>query len=144
MVDEAVVVRLLADLEHRLERIEAFRSSSATRLFEDETAREVVSFNLMQAVQLCQDIGAHTVSDEGWRVASSYWETFERLAEKGVISTQTGRALARAAGFRNIVAHTYRELDPEALFAAATQGANDLQAFVREVGTWLKRRGEGL
>ena len=49
--------------------------------------------------------------------------------------------LARAAGFRNVVAHAYEKLDLERVYVAASTGPADLLAFVAALER-LPRRDE--
>ncbi len=46
---------------------------------------------------------------------------------------------SRAVGLRNVVVHGYAGSDPAMVFAAATRGLGDLEAFATEVAQWLAR-----
>jgi uncharacterized protein YutE (UPF0331/DUF86 family) len=94
----------------------------------------------MLAVQTCADVASHLIADEGWPAAQSLADGFQRLAEKGIISAESGVALSRAVGLRNVVAHGYSGVDAALVHAAATQGVGDLDTFAREVADWLGRR----
>lgn len=87
----------------------------------------------MLAVQICADIASHLIADEGWPVAKSLADGFNRLAERGVLQPKTAEALCKAVDLRNVVAHGYAGVDPQLVFAAATRGVTDLEAFAREV-----------
>jgi uncharacterized protein YutE (UPF0331/DUF86 family) len=103
----------------------------------DPDALDIVSFNLMLAVQLCVDVAAHITTDERWLPAKSLAEGFTRLEEHGVIEANTAERIRRAVGLRNVVAHGYGRVDPTSVFVAGTDGIADLSAFAREVATWL-------
>ena len=53
------------------------------------------------------------------------------------LTEPTSEALARAAGLRNVVAHGYAGIDAELFHASATRGIADLDAFAREVASWI-------
>jgi len=44
-------------------------------------------------------------------------------------------------GLRDVVAHGYSGVDVAMVYAAATLGVADLQAFAAEVAGWLSRGG---
>lgn len=140
MTRREVVEKILAELAHRSQRVARLARPSADELASDEDALDLVAFNLMLAVQAACDVASHIIADEGWRPASSLAEGFHRLAEHGVVEKSTAAQLARAVGLRNVVAHAYHRLDPSAVHAASTRGLDDLDAFAREVGTWLGTR----
>ncbi len=48
--------------------------------------------------------------------------------------------MGKAAGLRNVVAHGYARIDIEAVFAAASRGLGDLEAFAKEVAVWLRKQ----
>jgi uncharacterized protein YutE (UPF0331/DUF86 family) len=103
---------------------------------------DLVSFNLLLAVQTCLDLASHLISDEGWAPAATAREGLERLEEHGVISRQTLRSLQRAVGLRNVVAHGYSGADPTQIHTAAHLGLSDLEQFSREISAWVEGRIE--
>lgn len=140
MTRRHVVAKLLGGLAHRIARVASLRPATVAELAADENALDLVAFNLMLAVQTACDVAAHVIADERFRPASSLAESFDRLAQEGVISSSTAAQLARAVGLRNVVAHAYHRLDVAAVHAAATSGLTDLDAFAREVSAWLATR----
>lgn len=140
MVDPNVLAAKLGELADRTERVRRHCPASAKALAADRDAFDLVSFNLMLAVQACTDIATHLIADEGWPPAKDLAEAFHRLHEKGVIARETNEALARAAGLRNVVAHVYAQADPDLVFRAATTGLDDLERFSGEVAGWARAR----
>jgi uncharacterized protein YutE (UPF0331/DUF86 family) len=99
--------------------------------------RDLVSFNLLISVQLCLDVAAHIISDEGLPSAKTSAGVFHRLSDHQVIDPALAERLIRATGFRNVVAHAYGKLDPELAFRAATDGVHDLRAFAAQVSAFV-------
>ncbi|MFW5877430.1 MAG: type VII toxin-antitoxin system HepT family RNase toxin [Myxococcota bacterium] len=141
MVDPELIAAKLADLDDRIARIRTHVSDRAEDLARDRDALDIVAFNLMLAVQACADVASHIISDEGWPAASGLAQSFQRLADRGVLDMDTARALGQAVGLRNVVAHGYARVDPEMVHAGATRGLDDLSAFARQVARWVASRG---
>lgn len=140
MVKKDLVAAKLVELAQRVARAAARLPASGSELERDADALDIVSFNLMLAVQLCADIASHIVADEGLVPARSLGEGFGRLAEHAVLSSRTAEQLKKAVGLRNVVAHGYGQVDAASVFAAGSAGLEDLRAFSREVSTWLATR----
>lgn len=138
MVIKDLVSAKLSELSARVDRVRSRCPASALALANDTDALEIVSFNLMLAVQLCADIAAHITADERWTPAGSLSEGFARLEEHGVLASNTAEQLKRAVGLRDLVAHGYARVDPSLVFIAATTGLSDLSDFAREVSAWLQ------
>jgi uncharacterized protein YutE (UPF0331/DUF86 family) len=140
MVKKDLVTAKLTELAQRVARVRARTPAAASVLSIDVDALDIISFNLMLAVQTCADIAAHIVTDEKWAPAKSLADGFSRLAEQGVIRASTADALKRAVGLRNVVAHGYGRVDVTLVFSAATAGLTDLNDFASDVAGWLSSR----
>jgi len=137
MVEPDLVAAKLADLALRVDRIRAHRRASAAELEADRDALDLVSFNLMVAVQICLDLASHLIADEGWPAARALAESFDRLADHDVVRPDTAEALRKAVGLRNVVAHGYGHVDAVAVHTASHAGLDDLDAFAREISAWV-------
>jgi uncharacterized protein YutE (UPF0331/DUF86 family) len=140
VVDRHLAAAKLAELADRIERVRSRCPASADDLGRDRDALDLVSFNLMLAVQSCADIASHLIADEGWPSPSNLAGGFNRLRDEGVISAGTADALCRTVGLRSVVAHGYAGINPAMVHAAATSGVRDLEAFAREVAQWIAGR----
>jgi uncharacterized protein YutE (UPF0331/DUF86 family) len=140
MVDADVIAAKLSELSQRVERMRQHCPPTSRALENDRDALDLVSFNLMLAVQSCLDIASHIIADEGWEPATTLAGSFRRLQEQEVIDTATAKALGRAAGLRNILAHGYAAAEPQMIHTAAQEGSADLERFASEVGSWLAGR----
>jgi uncharacterized protein YutE (UPF0331/DUF86 family) len=138
VVDADLIASKLSELADRVARVREHARPTAQELGADRDALELVSFNLMLAVQTCADIASHLIADEGWPPARNLTEGFERLAQHGVLEPATSRQLQKAVGLRNVVVHGYGHVDVGMVHAAATVGVGDLDAFARQVGGWVR------
>lgn len=140
MVNPNVVAAKLTELADRVTRARKSCPGSVEELARDRDALDLVSFNLMLAVQVCVDVASHVIADEGWPAARGLAESFARLAEHDVISAPTASALAKAVGLGNVVAHGYAGVDVALVFTAARSGLDDLDRFAAEVAGWVQAR----
>jgi uncharacterized protein YutE (UPF0331/DUF86 family) len=140
VVDQDLLAAKLAELEDRIMRVRQTCPQTLDALRADRNALDLVSFNLMLAVQSCADIASHLIADEGWPTAVNLASGFNRLRDEGVITPATAAALCRAVGLRNVVAHGYAGVNPAMVHAAAMHGLPDLETFAREVAAWSAQR----
>ncbi len=139
MANKDLLASRLAELSDRFGRVRMHAPASATQLAANRDALDLVSFNLMLAVQICSDIASHLIADERWPVADTLGRAFERLTEYGVIESPVADALKKAVGLRNVVAHGYTGIDVELCHRAATSGLSDWERFVQQVSAWAGR-----
>lgn len=67
MVDRNVVAMKLGELADRIGRIRSHCPARPEDLAADLDALDIVSFNLLLAVQVCLDLASHLIADEGWQ-----------------------------------------------------------------------------
>lgn len=140
MVDVDVVTVKLAEVADRLDRVRLHCPAEAEDLATNRDALELVSFNLILAIQAALDIASHVIADEGWPTAATLAESFVRLHEHQVISEETLAGIRPAARLRNILAHMYSSVDPIKVHLAATKGLAVLEGFAQDVGAWVAER----
>jgi len=105
-VDRLLIEQKLESLRRCLARLRARCPADAGTLAADVDAQDIVALNLTRAVQLSVDIGAHWIADHPEIPApSTMGQTFEVLAEAGLLDTSLAMRLRKAVGFRNLAVH---------------------------------------
>ncbi|MGH7571112.1 MAG: type VII toxin-antitoxin system HepT family RNase toxin, partial [Gemmatimonadota bacterium] len=93
-------------------------------------ASDAVILHLWQATQIVIDVAVALCLDLHLGTPSSYADAFRRLESGGKLGEDLAAKLVRAAGFRNVVAHAYEDLDMARVFDAASRGPEDLRRFL--------------
>ena len=100
-------------------------------------ASDAVILHLWQAVQVVIDLAVSACLRWDLGAPASYAEAFRRLAQGQLIEDALAARLARAAGFRNVIAHAYDHLDMSRVHRAASEGPRDLEAFLSALADHL-------
>jgi uncharacterized protein YutE (UPF0331/DUF86 family) len=93
-------------------------------------ASDAVILHLWQATQIAIDLAVSACMARGAGTPQSYADAFRRLQGAGLLDEGLADRLVRAAGFRNVVADAYENLDLARVHRAALSGPADLLAFV--------------
>ncbi len=78
MVDRDLLTAKLLELQDRTLRVRSKCPATVDELRANRDALDLVSFNLMLAVQSCSDIASHIIADEGWPAAQNLAGGFNR------------------------------------------------------------------
>lgn len=137
-MDRDVIARKIERLRHHVARIESKKPFGAADLAASDDLRDIVVFNLVQAVEVCVDLGMHLLSESDLAPPESMGEVFDRLAELSLFGAEADGAqlanrLKRAVGFRNAAVHAYAKLDLDAVVRACEGGLADLKRFAAAV-----------
>ncbi len=110
MVDREGLLEHLRALDEALRDWERYRQKVSLRdLRSDRDARNMVLHAMLVAIQSA--IAGHLIAEHRLRRPETYRETFEILADSGILPRELGEELADLAGFRNVLVHIYWRLD---------------------------------
>jgi uncharacterized protein YutE (UPF0331/DUF86 family) len=137
MVDRELVLRKIADLEVYGEQLRAYREVTPDEYRRDWRVQRIIERTLQIAIECCVDMASHVIADRRLRVPATYAETYEVLAEAGLLDTPRREAMVRMAGFRNVLVHGYARLDPAMVIGILRNHLDDFAAFRAAVLSWL-------
>lgn len=107
MKADPVITRHLKDLLEKVRYLRAHQRITAARLRKDLGLRLAIERAFQLAIQNVLDIAAHILTAQGWNDWDEYRELGPKLADHGVLTAALAQALARMAGFRNLLMHSY-------------------------------------
>ncbi len=117
-------------VERHLARVRERLPADVVELRPSTDASDAVILHLWQATQIIIDLAVSACIHVKLGAPATYADAFRRLAASGHLDEDLAARLARAAGFRNIVAHAYERLDMTRVHRAAREGPADLIRFL--------------
>ena len=128
-MDRDIIMRKLDSLARCVRRIEEKRPTTLDELLKDVDIQDILSINLERAVQVSVDIGAHVIADLSVPPPRTMGDVFAVLTAEKLIPEESGLALRRAVGFRNLSVHAYDQVDWERVFDIVHQRLDDFRKF---------------
>ncbi len=127
MVDRSVFDLRLAKLEQLLENLETLTAIERSDFLADQAVQAQAERWLHLAAECTLDLANHFIADRGWRTPATNRETFQVLAENGVLPEDLAQRMEGWAGFRNILVHLYLEIDQDTVFDILTRDLHELR-----------------
>lgn len=109
-MDRKVVEPKLESLRRCLQRIETKCLKDAATLVANIDLQDNVSLSLSRAVQISVDIGAHLIVGMEVPPPDAMGQTFDVLAQQGVLSNELASNIKKVVGFRNIAVQNYESI----------------------------------
>ncbi len=134
-MDREVVEQKLESLRRCLQRIEKKCPSEASMLLADIDLQDIVALNLSRAVQISVDIGAHLIAGLEVSPPDTMGQTFDVLAQAGILNNALATSLKKAVGFRNIAVHNYESINWNIVHSIVKNHLADFSEFARVVAT---------
>lgn len=129
-LDRAVLAERATAMRRHLSRVAKKLPATSEEFAASSDASDAVILHLWQATQIAIDLAVSACVAHGVGTPQSYADAFRRLQSAGLIEAALADRLVRAAGFRNVIAHGYENLDMVRVHRAALSGPADLLAFV--------------
>jgi len=131
VTDPGLVAKKLAFIETCITELRSL--ARPDRVEHDVRERRFVEHTLQIAIQACQDVASHVVSEERLGEPRTNQELFDLLASAGWIDPRLARELRRAIGFRNVLVHGYTAVDPHVVRDVLEHRLHELLSFVAAV-----------
>ena len=138
-MDREVVEQKLESLRRCLRRIELKCPAEAVTLVADVDLQDIISLNLSRAVQISVDIGVHLIAGMEVPPPDTMGQTFDLLAQEGVLNIELASSLKKAVGFRNIAVHNYESINWSIVHSIVKYHLADFSEFARIVATGLEQ-----
>jgi uncharacterized protein YutE (UPF0331/DUF86 family) len=127
-------------MEDYLQRAHGIAGRTREAFLADPIAVDASVRQLTVLFETSHNIAKHLVSRFGWRIPTSKAETFEILAEQGVISPALRDAFRGASRFRNLVVYQTAIVQEEIVYQVLQENLQDFEAFTSAVAQWLGGR----
>jgi uncharacterized protein YutE (UPF0331/DUF86 family) len=129
VVDKTLLLRKLAELEEYLGQIKEYTNVSAEQYSKEWRTQRIVERTLQMMIESCADIAGHIISDKGYRVPTSYGDTFRVLYEKDILTKDLLETMEKISKFRNIIVHHYDRIAPEIIVNILRKDLDDFLIF---------------
>jgi len=129
VVDKTLILRKLAELEEYLGQLKEYANVTIEQYSRDWKVQRVVERTLQIMIEICVDIAGHIISDKGYRVPTTYADTFRVLYENDMLNKELFETMEKMAKFRNIIVHRYDKVDTEIVVGILKKDLNDFSAY---------------
>lgn len=128
-----IVVNKIQSMQRCVARAREEYEFAGRDLASDITHQDAAVLNIMRACELAIDLANHLTKVRKLGIPTDSRQTFELLAEAGLIAPELMKRLRSMVGLRNVAVHDYRELDARIVDWVINQGFADLLTLADEV-----------
>jgi len=138
MVDKALVLRKLSELEEYLGQIREYTNITIEQYSSDWKIQRIIERTLQIMIETCVDVAGHIISDREYRIPKSYADTFRVLHEENILEKELFETMDKMAKFRNIVVHNYDKVDTSIVVIILTKHLDDFLTYKNAIIKILK------
>jgi len=111
MLDKETISAKFDIIDNDLEFLQEFEGMDEDDFVSSYKNVQAAKYSLLEIIEACIDIGHHIIAAKGFGRAEKYRNIFHILSERGVLDPALASRLGDMAGFRNLLVHSYGNID---------------------------------
>ena len=132
MIDD-IDLNKAAIIRRCLKRISEEYRGNPSRL-DDFTIQDSIVLNLLRACEAAIDLAMHRVAQGRFGIPQTSRDSFQLLAQNGILSHASATAMKHMVGFRNIAVHNnYQNIQLPILQAIVEKHLVDFESYLGEL-----------
>ena len=131
MIDD-IDLNKAAIIRRCLKRISEDYRGNPSRL-DDFTIQDSIVLNLLRACEAAIDLAMHRVAQGRFGIPQTSRDSFQLLAQNGILSHASATAMKHMVGFRNIAVHNYQNIQLPILQAIVEKHLVDFESYLGEL-----------
>lgn len=137
-VQPEVVRRKLAVMVQNLKALESVAGLTVEKYRQNLFQKKGTERLLQEIIEAALDINIHIITQLGDVAPDDYYESFIKLADKGVIPMGLAQQLAPSAGLRNRLVHEYDVIDDTIVLQAVATCQRQYPLYIKAIENYLK------
>lgn len=126
------IIQKIFRIEEYLKIINSLAPDCEKR-FNDPIYRGAILHYLYLISDSCIALAEMVIKHKSLRTPQSYAESFDILAENGLLEKEFAFSFAKIAGFRNFLAHDYGDVDSKVICKDTLLKMIDVKRFIGEI-----------
>ncbi|MBS3795558.1 MAG: DUF86 domain-containing protein [Candidatus Thorarchaeota archaeon] len=130
----------LSKLSETMRLLRGVAQEDKSVFLHDQIKLGAAKYYLLEAIQICLDIGNHIIGSMGWERPQDYASVFRILEQNQVLPKELAEKLEEMARFRNRIVHLYGDFDNEILYSVLNEDISDIDSFADHVLKFMKTK----
>jgi len=132
-LDEILIQAKIDIIERNLDFLEQYKKFSIEDFLGRFKDIQAVKYSLLEIIEACIDIASHLISINEFQRPKTYPEMFELLGIQGIINPRLSNNLADIARFRNLLVHSYADIDNRKLLLYIKQDLDNVREYIKTI-----------
>ncbi len=132
-IDVKKIRSRINEIEENLLKIRKYANIPDEEFWKDERNMYTIKHLLLQTIEAVGAICVHLIAKKLKRGVESFGECFEQLAKAKIIASSLYQELKIMIRFRNILVHSYWQIEDEKVLQYARENLEDFEKFLEAV-----------
>ena len=136
-IEQDIITSRIELMVKYLNRLRQFESVSLETYLNDFD-QQLISERLIQLlVEAASDINTYLLVQLHQSTPSTYFDSYIKAGQQGIITRELAEQLAQSAGMRNILVHRYKDIDNQLVFSAIPEASRQYLLYIQQITNYL-------
>ncbi|MBM4053405.1 MAG: DUF86 domain-containing protein [Planctomycetes bacterium] len=136
-IEVEIIRRKLSIIAENLSALKPIETMTKAEYIKDVYKRKATERLLQELIEAAIDINSHLIVRSSKTAPDDYYESFIKVGELGIISSNLAEKLAPSAGLRNRLVHEYDLLDHSLVLDSVKMAEELYPEYIREIETFI-------
>jgi len=136
-IEVEIIRRKLTIIAENLMALKPIETITKEEYIKDVYKRKATERLLQELIEAAIDINSHMIVQSSKTAPDDYYESFIKVGELGIISSNLAEKLAPSAGLRNRLVHEYDLLDHSLVLEAVKMAGKLYPKYIKEIETFI-------
>ncbi len=136
-IEVEIIRRKLVIITENLAALKSIETITKEEYIKDVYKRKATERLLQELIDAAVDINSHMIVQSSKTAPDDYYESFIKVGEMGIISSDLAEKLAPSAGLRNRLVHEYDMLDHLLILEAVKMAEELYPEYIKEIETFI-------
>jgi len=137
MTNKRLVEKKLEEIAKQIVHLKEIAKLSQKELFGEARNQYFAERVIERLISAAIDINMHIISDDLNEIAENYFDSFILLTKLDVFSEEFARKIAPSASLRNIVVHSYQNIDLDKFFKSIKLAHDQYSEYLKCIQEYL-------
>ena len=136
-IEEAIIRRKLSVIVDNLRALEPIRKMTLKEYIQELYKRKATERLLQELIEAAIDINTYIIVQTGNKVPDDYYESFIKLGELHIISSDLAEKLAPSAGLRNRLVHEYDTIEHSMVLESVKRAQELYPEYIKHIEDFI-------
>ncbi len=139
-IEKEILRKKISVIVENLNALELIRNMTREQYAEDIYKRKATERLLQELIEAAIDINTHIIVQTSNIVPDDYYESFIKLGELKIMTTELAEKLAPSAGLRNRLVHEYDLLEHSMILEAVKVAVAVYPEYIKAIEDYILRQ----
>ena len=136
-IDHEIINTRISLIIKYLNRLKGFGAVGLENYLDDFDLQLISERLLQLIVEVGTDINTYLLVQLHQDTPTTYFDSFIKAGQRGIITRELAAQLAQSAGMRNRLVHQYEDIDNKIVFAAIPKALQQYPLYIQQITVYL-------